>query len=155
MRLFQQVGDHRGGRCLAMRTGHTQSAAATGDLTQHTGTFHHLETIFPEIAEFRMVFGNGRSIDDQCLFRIGKAVGDQVHIVFIVNDGSFTVQLFRQAGRGLVVTRHHLSFRKEIADQGTHPYPAGSNKIDSRYVVYIHIFLLVTNLCYKDNTFIR
>ena len=100
-----------------------------------------------------MVFGNGRGIDDQRLCRIGKVVGDQVYIVFIVNDGSFIVQLLRQTGRGLVVTGHLLSLRKEIADQGTHPDPAGSDKIDSRYVVYIHIFLFVTILCYKDTIF--
>ena len=100
-----------------------------------------------------MVFGNGRSIDDQCLYRIGKVVGDQVDIVFIVNGGSFIIQLLRETGRSLVVTAHLLSLRKEIADQGTHPDPAGPDKIDSRYVVYIHIFLLVTILCYKDTIF--
>ena len=98
-----------------------------------------------------MVFGNGRSIDDQCLYRIGKVVGDQVDIVFIVNGGSFIIQLLRQTGRSLVVTAHLLSLRKEIADQGTHSDPAGPDKIDSRYVVYI--FLLVTILCYKDTIF--
>ena len=154
MRLLQQVGDHRGRRCLAMRTGHTQSPATVGNLTQYTGTLHHLETIPPEIAELRMVFWDGRGIDDQRLCRIGKVVGDQVHIVFIMNDGSFIVQLFRQTGRGLVVTGHLLSLRKEIAYQGTHPDPAGSNKIDSRYIVYIHIFLFVTILYYKDTIFL-
>ena len=99
-------------------------------------------------------FWDGRGIDDQRLCRIGKVVGDQVHIVFIMNDGSFIVQLFRQTRRGLVVTGHLLSLRKEIADQGTHPDPAGSNKIDSRYIVYIHIFLFVTILYYKDTIFL-
>ena len=101
-----------------------------------------------------MVFGDGRGIDDQRLCRIGKVVGDQIDIVHIVKGSSFTAQLSRQVGRGLVVTCHLLSLRKEIADQGTHPDPAGSDKIDSRYVFYIHIFLLVTILCYKDTIFI-
>ena len=100
-----------------------------------------------------MVFGNGRGIDDQCLYRIGKVVRNQIHIVFIVNGGSFIIQLLRQTGRSLVVTAHLLSLRKEIADQGTHSDPASPDKIDSRYVVYIHIFLLVTILCYKDTIF--
>ena len=100
-----------------------------------------------------MVFGNGRSIDDQCLCRIGKVVGDQVDIVFIVNGGSFKILQLLQTGMSLVVTVHLVSVRKEIADLGTYSDPAGPDKIDSRYFVYIHIFLLVTILSYKDTIF--
>ena len=109
-----------------------------------------------------MVFGNGRGIDDQCLYRIGKIVRNQIHIVFIVNGGSFIIQLLRQTGRSLVVTAHLLSFRKEIADQGTHSDPAGPDTAANAYVferrvVFHHGDGSTSNGfidCYKRGSFI-
>ena len=57
-----------------------------------------------------MRFGNGGCIDNQSLSRVLKSILYQGDIIFVMNNGTFTVQLCGQVGRSLIISGYLFSF---------------------------------------------
>ena len=65
-----------------------------------------------------------------------------------MHQHAFLLQMAREVGGCLVVSRHHESLFEEVAGDGTHSDAAGTNEVDC-FDILNHFYLRFTNLRFK------
>ena len=97
--------------------------------TQHLRTLLNLKAMLAEILQFLMSLGDGGGIDDQTRLRSAAGMGNIVHMLFIMNQGTFFLQQACEVAGGLVVTTNHDAVMDKVARNGTHTDATDSDEI--------------------------
>ena len=106
MRVLQQMGKHRRGRCLAVRTGDAEATHRIGNDTKHLSALHHLEAMSNKVSQFSLIGWNCCRIDDKCIFRVLESFRNQIHIDSIMDVSALLFQSFRELRRRAVISGH-------------------------------------------------
>ena len=145
--LGEDMSDHRGGGCLAVRAGDGETALALRDLAEGEGALDHAVPVLPhEIQLLELV--DGRRPDDEGLLRVGR---NEVRTVVIMHADPFRHELRRQVRRRLVITGHRVPLELEIPGQGAHPDPPDAYEI---YVLHL-VFLVILSVSEESYTLRR
>ena len=96
MTLMKQMRSHTRSGSFAMSASHTKSFERARQCAKHLSTFLNLKALLTEEGQLCMLRRNGRSKDNERAFLIATRSGNEVYVIFIVNQGTFLAKLFCQ-----------------------------------------------------------
>ena len=140
--FVQQVCQHRRRSRFAVRAGYAQTLCAACEQTEYVCSFLNFKTLCAKPCHFFVVGWYGWGVDHQRVRLVAKGFWYQVGIVFIMQLSPFCFKGLGQFTWGFVVTAHRHPCSQIVAQQSTHTYAAGTDKIDRLDIFKIHYLTL-------------